>query len=110
MKKFAQGVPLPLSQIRKTFSGIFTSFWDSRENSVHFEKKDQLYGLKILEVSDSEKCGQLNPRKLLFQSTLRESTCSQVLNTSETTMAVLLLELSFDPTYIELEKISVSEI
>ena len=57
MKKFAQGVPLPLSQIRKTFSGIFTSFWDSRENSVHFEKKDQLYGLKILEVSDSEKCG-----------------------------------------------------
>ena len=70
MEKFVQGVPLPLSQIRKTFSGIFISFSDSAQNSVHFQKKDHLYSLNILEVSDSEKCGYLNARKPLFQNTL----------------------------------------
>ena len=110
MKKIVQGVPLPLSQKRKTFSGIFIAFWDSAENSVHFEQKDQLYSLNILEVSDSEKCGYLNPRKPLFRNTLRESTCSRVLNTADTTMEALLSELSIHLTHIELKKVSVSEI
>ena len=68
---------------------------------MHFEKKDQLDSLNILEVSDNENCGYLNARKLLFQNTLQESTCSQVLNTGHTTMAALLSELSIDPTHIE---------
>ena len=77
---------------------------------MHFEKKDQHYTFNILEVSDSEKCGYLNARKLLFRNTLGESTCSGVLNSVDTNMAALLLQLSIDPTHIELEKISVSKI
>ena len=57
---------------------------------MDFEKKDQRYTLNIWEVIDSEKCGYLNAQKLLFQNTLPESTCSQVLNTAERTMAALL--------------------
>ena len=95
---------------RKTFSGIFIAYSKFAQNSVHFEKKHQLYSLNISEVSDSEKCGYLNAPKLLFQNTLRESTSSRVLNTPHTPMAALLLEPSIDQTDIELEKVSVSEI
>ena len=77
---------------------------------MHFENKDQLYSLNILEVSDSEKCGYMNARKPLFQNNIRESTCSRVLDTADTTMAALLLKLSIDSTHIQLEKVSVSEI
>ena len=77
---------------------------------MHFEKKDQLYKFNISEVIDSEKCGYLNARKLLFQNTLPESTWSRVLNTANLIMAALLSERSIDPPHIELEKISVSEI
>ena len=77
---------------------------------MHFEKKDQLYKFNISEVIDSEKCGYLNARKLLFQNTLPESMWSRVLNTANLIMAALLSERSIDPPHIELEKISVSEI
>ena len=109
-KNFAQPVPLPLSQERKRFFGIFIAFSESAQNSVHFEEKDQLYRLNILEVSDPGKCGSWNAWKLLFQNTVRESTCSWILNTAHMTMAALFLELFTDPTHIELEKISVSKI
>ena len=52
----------------------------------------------------------MNARKPLFQNNIRESTCSRVLNTADTTMAALLLKLSIDSTHIQLEKVSVSEI
>ena len=109
-RKFAQPVPLPLSQKGKTFSVIIIAFSESAKKSGHFEKKDQLYNLNISEFSDSEKCGYLNARKVLFQNTFPESTCSLVLNTPDKTMEVLLRELSIDPTYIDLENVSVSEI
>ena len=76
---------------------------------MHFEKKNHLYKLNISEVIHSEKYGYLNDRKLLFQNTLRESMCSRPLNTAETTMAALLVELSVDPRNIELENISFRE-
>ena len=77
---------------------------------MHFEKKDHLYSLNISEVTDSEKCGYLNARKILLQNILRESSCSRVLNSGDTIMAALLLQLSIDPKNIELKKISFSEI
>ena len=77
---------------------------------MHFEKKGQLYSLNISEVRDSKKCGYFNDRKLVFQNTLRESTCSGVLNTTDKTMEALLSILVVHPTHIELEKVSVSEI
>ena len=77
---------------------------------MHFEKRDQLCSSNISEVNDSRKCGYLNARKLLFQNTFRESTCSRALNTGDTTMAALLLKLSIDPTHIEVKIISLCEI
>ena len=76
---------------------------------MHFEKKYQLDSSIITEVSDSGECGYLNARKLLFQNTVREPTCSRLLNTADTNMEALLLELSIDSTQIELEKISFIE-
>ena len=105
-----QGVRVQLSQKPKAFSESFPAFWQSAQNFLHFEKKDQLSNLNILEVIDSEKYGCLNPRKLLFQKPLGESTCSRVLNTAETTVATLLSKLSIDPRHNELKNISVSEI
>ena len=72
---------------RKTFSRIFIAFSESGQNFVHFEKKDQLYSSNITQISDSGKCCYLDAGKLLFQNTLRESTCSRVLNTADTTMS-----------------------
>ena len=109
-KKFAQRVPLPLSQQHKAFSGIFIAFVASAKNLVHFEKKRQLYNINNSEVNHSEKCGYLNARNPLFQNTLPKSTCSRVLNTADVTMAALLSELSIDGKHIELETMSVSEI
>ena len=101
---------MPLSQERKTFSGIFIPFFESAQSFVDFEKKHQLYSLNILEFSESEKCGYMIPRKVLFQKTLRESKCSRVLNTADATMAALLSKLFIDPAHIDLEKVSVTEI
>ena len=77
---------------------------------MHVQKRDQLYSLNISEVTDSEKYGYLNGPKLVFQNTLRESTCSRVLNTADTTTTALLSRLSIDPTQMELGEIHVSEI
>ena len=77
---------------------------------MHIQKKDKLDSLNILEVTDSEKFYCLNARKILFVNTLRVSTRSLVLNTADTTMAILLSELSIDPRHTELENISVSDI
>ena len=52
-------------------SQTFIAFLRSSENFVHFEKKDQPHTLNISEVIDSEKCGYLNARKLLFQNTFK---------------------------------------
>ena len=76
---------------------------------MHFEKKGQVYHSNISEVIDSEKYGYLNTRKLLFQNTLRESTCSRILNTADTSMGAILSERSFDPTHIEFGEIFVRE-
>ena len=101
---------MPLSQEQKPFSRILIAFSECGQNFVHFFKKDQLYNLNISDVIHSEKYGYLNARKLLFQNNLRESTCSRVLNSADTTMAALLSEISIDPTHIELGEISVNEI
>ena len=57
---------------------------------MRFENEDQLHSLNISEVIDSEKCGYLNARKLLFQNTLRGSTCSRVENVDVICTAPLL--------------------
>ena len=94
---------------RKHFREFLLHFWDLHKVLSILKKKNHLYKLNISEVIHSEKYGYLNDRKLLFQNTLRESMCSRPLNTAETTMAALLVELSVDPRNIELENISFRE-
>ena len=72
------------------FSGIFLQFLESSENFAHFPKNDLVYSLNIWKVTESEKCVELNARKLLFTNTLRESTCSRVPFTVEIWTAGLL--------------------
>ena len=69
-----------------------------------------LDSLTIFEVTDSKICAYLNAKKLLFQNTLRESTCSRVPNTTEICTGAPLSEFSIIPRQIELENISLNNI
>ena len=55
-----------LSQKQKIFCENFIACLQYTQNSVHFEKKDQIHRLNISEVIDPEKCSYFNARKLLF--------------------------------------------
>ena len=50
----------------ENFLKFLWKFCNLHNISAHFEEKDQLHGLNILEVIDSEKCGYLNDQKLHF--------------------------------------------
>ena len=89
-EKFPQQVKTPLSEKRKTVPAICIAFLQSTRNFVHFGTGDELHRLNIWEVIDSEKCGDLNAPKLLFQNTILESKCSGVPNTAEIRTAALL--------------------
>ena len=75
-----------------------------------FSKKDHLYSLNTSELIVSKECGYLNALKLLFQNTLREWTCSRVLNTAEMTMGLLLSYISINPRHRKSENISLRQI
>ena len=65
-KKLPQQVQTLLSQKRRTFSAILSTFFNSTQKFSHFGKKGQLHSLNILEVIDLDKCGYFNAGKLLF--------------------------------------------
>ena len=73
--KLPQQAQTQLSSKPKSFSEIVTKFTKSTENIVHFGRKDQLHSFILSAVVDSELCGHLNARKLLFQNTIPQSTC-----------------------------------
>ena len=55
-----------ISEKWRTFSGNFIPFSKSPQNFPHFETKDELHRLNILEVIDADKCSYFNAPKLLF--------------------------------------------
>ena len=57
---------------------------------AHLEKKDQVDISNIWEVIDSEKCAYFNAKKLFFQNTSWELTCSRVPNTAQISTASFL--------------------
>ena len=65
-KKVPQQVETLLSEQAKKFSEIFIAILESIENFGHFETKDTIHSLNILDVIDLEKRGYLNAQKLLF--------------------------------------------
>ena len=109
-EKFRQQGQTLFCQKKKRFCQNFIACFQYTENSVHFQKKGQLHRLNISEVIDSEKCGYFNPRKLLFENTLPDSTCSRVPNNGETYIAALLSQFSINLGEIQLENISLSHI
>ena len=60
MLNLTQQLEAPLSQKKKTFSGIFLAFLKCALNLQHFEKKDENPSLVISKVIDSERGGYLN--------------------------------------------------
>ena len=89
-ENFSQHVQRPLSQKRQTFTWIFIQYLESTQNVLYFQKKDQGHSLNIWEVIESEKCGDFNAQKLLFQNTFPEPTSSGVPKTVEIGTAELL--------------------
>ena len=98
--------------VRSEMLALFFAFrqYTQFTNFAHFSKKHQLHTLNILVVIDSEKCGRLNARKLLFQNTLGESKYSRVTNTGEICAGARLLLFSINPQQIKSENISFSQI
>ena len=89
-EKIQQQVQTQLSWNWKTIPHIAIPFLKSTWNSALLKKKDQLDRSNILEVTDSEKFAYLNAKKLFFQNTLLESTCSRILNTAQNCAASVL--------------------
>ena len=57
---------MTVSQKRKTFFQFLTTFFQSKQNFPHFEKKYHLPTLNISEVIDYQKCAYLNAGGFLF--------------------------------------------
>ena len=64
--KLQQQVQTLLSQQWRTFSRIFITFSESKQNFPYFEKKNPLHGLNISEVIDTDIFAYFNARKLRF--------------------------------------------
>ena len=60
MLNFTQEIEAPLSQKKKTFSGLFLAFLKSALKLEHFEKKDEYPRLVVSKIIDSERGGYLN--------------------------------------------------
>ena len=73
MRNFTQEFEALLYQKQKLFSGFFLAFLKCALNLKDFEKKDEYPSLVISKVSDSERSGYLNLRKVLLQNTIRYS-------------------------------------
>ena len=100
-EKIPQEVPKQLSLKLKIISGIFVTFSKSPWNFPHLEKKDRLDRLNSWEFIDSEKRAYLNGKKLMFQNTLPQSTCSRVPHTAKICAASVLSEISITLRQVE---------
>ena len=109
-EKFPERLQTLLSQQSKKFSGNFIGILQWTQNLAHFEKKDQLHRLNIMDYIGPEKCGYFNAWKLPFQNTLPESNCSRVPDTAESCTTALLSQFSINLEKIEAENISLSQI
>ena len=66
---------MQLSENPKTFSSFFITVLKSKLNSEYFGKNDKSHSLSISEIIDSERGGYLNVSEVLFDATVRQSTC-----------------------------------
>ena len=68
-------VPRQIYRKTQTFSGFFVAFLKSTLHLEYFEKKDQSHSLSINEIINCETGSYLNPKKAVFHTTLRQTTC-----------------------------------
>ena len=81
-ENFWQQVPMQISPKLKTFSGFFIAFLESMLNLEHFQKKDQSHSLSITEIGNCQTFSYFNVQKAIFHTTLRQTTCYRVQNTT----------------------------
>ena len=74
-QNFLQPIQMQLSKKRKTFCKIFIGVAKFTQNFENFEKKDEPHSLCFAEIVVYERRGYLDVYKVLFQNTLRQSTC-----------------------------------
>ena len=70
-----------ISDTENSFS-IFIPFLKSTLNLEYFEKKDQSHSLSITEISNCQTGSYLKVQKAIFHTTLRQTTCYRVQNTT----------------------------
>ena len=73
---------MQISRKLKIFSGSFIAFLESTLNLEYFQKKDQSHSLSITEISNCQTGSYLKVQKAIFHTTLLETTCYRVQNTT----------------------------
>ena len=73
---------MDISRKLKTFPGIFIAFLKFTLNLEYLERKDQSQSLSITEIINCETGSYLNVQKAIFHTTLRQTTCYRVQNTT----------------------------
>ena len=81
-ENFWEQVPMQISRKLKIFSGSFIAFLESTSNLEYFQKKDQSHSLSITEISNCQTGSYLKVQKAIFHTTLRQTTCYRVQNTT----------------------------
>ena len=81
-ENFWEQVPMQISRKLKIFSGSLIAFLESMLNLEYFQKKDQSHSLSITEISNCKTGSYLKVQKAIFHTTLLETTCYRVQNTT----------------------------
>ena len=104
-----QTIRIELSQKQKTFFEFFFAFLKSILNFKHFPRKDDPDSWCISGNTGTEKYGEINVEKAMFQKTLRQNTQQMGQNTVPILMAAPLQYLLITVEVVALEKVSFSE-
>ena len=105
-----QQVPMDISRELKTFPGIFIAFLKSTLKLEYLERKDQSHSLSITEIINCETGSYLNVQKAIFHTTLRQTTCYRVQNTTGINTEPVSYNSSINLRYWEYGKVGPSQI
>ena len=101
---------MKLSKNQKTFSEISAAFLNALLNFKHLPKKDDPDSWSISGNTGSEKNGEINIQKAVFQRTLRQTIRKMCRNTIAIWMTARLQYLLITVKVVAFEKVSFSDI
>ena len=104
-----EGIQMKLSKNQKTFSEISAAFLNALLNFKHLPKKDDPDSWSISGNTGSEKNGEINIQKAVFQRTLRQTIRKMCRNTIAIWMTARLQYLLITVKVVAFEKVSFSD-